>query len=41
MGASLGVWLVTGSLSTILWLSALRREGLHVGMIQFFKLDRW
>jgi len=29
---------VTGSLATILWLSALRREGLHVGAWQFLKL---
>ncbi len=29
---------VTGSLATILWLAALRREGLHVGAWQFFKL---
>jgi len=29
---------VTGSLATILWLTALRREGVHVGVFQFFKL---
>jgi arsenical pump membrane protein len=29
---------VTGSLATILWLAALRREGLHVGTWQFLKL---
>ena len=29
---------VTGSLATILWLTALRREGLHVGAWQFLKL---
>lgn len=29
---------VTGSLATILWLAALRREGLHVGAWQFLRL---
>jgi arsenical pump membrane protein len=29
---------VTGSLATILWLTALRREGLHVGAGTFLKL---
>ena len=29
---------VTGSLATILWLSALRREGQHVGALAFLKL---
>ncbi|EJE54475.1 Na+/H+ antiporter NhaD-like permease [Acidovorax sp. CF316] len=29
---------VTGSLATILWLAALRREGLHVGAWQFLKI---
>lgn len=29
---------VTGSLATILWLSAIRREGLHVGAWRFLKL---
>jgi arsenical pump membrane protein len=39
IGADLGPNLsVTGSLATILWLGALRREGLHVGAWQFLKL---
>lgn len=39
IGVALGPNLsVTGSLATILWLNALRREGLHVGVGQFFKL---
>jgi len=29
---------VTGSLATILWLTVLRREGLHIGAWQFLKL---
>ena len=29
---------VTGSLATILWLVALRREGVHVGAWQFLRL---
>jgi len=29
---------VTGSLATILWLAALRREGLHINALQFLKL---
>jgi arsenical pump membrane protein len=29
---------VTGSLATILWLTALRREGVHVGALEFLKL---
>lgn len=29
---------VTGSLATILWLSALRREGLRIGAVEFLKL---
>jgi len=29
---------VSGSLATILWLTALRREGLHVGAWRFLKL---
>jgi arsenical pump membrane protein len=39
IGVDLGPNLsVTGSLATILWLSALRREGLHVGAWTFLKL---
>jgi arsenical pump membrane protein len=39
IGVDLGPNLsVTGSLATILWLSALRREGLHVGAWSFLKL---
>ena len=39
LGVNLGPNLsVTGSLATILWLSALRREGLHVGAATFFRL---
>jgi len=39
IGVDLGPNLsVTGSLATILWLTALRREGLHVGAWQFLKL---
>ena len=38
-GADLGPNLsVTGSLATILWLSAIRREGQEVGFWQFFKV---
>jgi arsenical pump membrane protein len=29
---------VTGSLATILWLIALRREGEHVGALRFLRL---
>ena len=29
---------VSGSLATILWLTALRREGLHVGAWRFLRL---
>jgi arsenical pump membrane protein len=29
---------ITGSLATILWLIAIRREGLHVGGRQFFRI---
>src|SRR5262249_31761878 len=29
---------ITGSLATILWLIAIRREGLHVSGCQFFKV---
>jgi arsenical pump membrane protein len=32
---------VTGSLATILWLNALRREGLHVGAWDFLKVGVW
>jgi arsenical pump membrane protein len=39
IGVDLGPNLsVTGSLATILWLSALRREGLHMGAFAFLKL---
>ena len=39
IGVDLGPNLsVTGSLATILWLSALRREGLHVDAWTFLKL---
>jgi arsenical pump membrane protein len=39
IGVDLGPNLsVTGSLATILWLTALRREGLHVSAWQFLKL---
>jgi len=39
IGVDLGPNLsVTGSLATILWLSALRREGLHVGAWAFLRL---
>lgn len=39
IGVDLGPNLsVTGSLATILWLTALRREGLHIGAIDFLKL---
>ena len=39
IGVDLGPNLsVTGSLATILWLSALRREGLHVSGLDFLKL---
>jgi arsenical pump membrane protein len=39
VGVDLGPNLsVTGSLATILWLSALRREGLQVGTWSFLKL---
>lgn len=39
IGVDLGPNLsVTGSLATILWLSALRREGLHVRALDFLKL---
>ena len=39
IGVDLGPNLsVTGSLATILWLIALRREGLEVGAWQFLKL---
>ena len=39
IGVDLGPNLsVTGSLATILWLIALRREGEHVGALQFLKL---
>ncbi|MDE1997202.1 MAG: arsenic transporter, partial [Rhizobiaceae bacterium] len=39
IGVDLGPNLsVTGSLATILWLSALRREGLHMGAWPFLKL---
>ncbi len=38
IGVDLGPNLsVTGSLATILWLSALRREGEHVSAVQFLK----
>lgn len=32
---------VTGSLATILWLNALRRDGLHVGSRDFLKVGVW
>ncbi len=39
IGVDLGPNLsVTGSLATILWLTALRREGLRVGAWSFLKL---
>lgn len=39
IGVDLGPNLsVTGSLATILWLAALRREGLHMGALSFLKL---
>lgn len=39
IGVDLGPNLsVTGSLATILWLSALRREGVHIGAFDFLKL---
>ncbi len=39
IGVDLGPNLsITGSLATILWLSALRREGVGIGAIAFFKL---
>jgi arsenical pump membrane protein len=39
IGVNLGPNLsVTGSLATILWLSALRREGIEVGAVRFLKL---
>jgi arsenical pump membrane protein len=39
IGVNLGPNLsVTGSLATILWLAALRREGLKVGAVRFLKL---
>lgn len=39
LGVDLGPNLsVTGSLATILWLAALRREGLHVGAFTFLRL---
>jgi arsenical pump membrane protein len=39
IGVDLGPNLsVTGSLATILWLAALRREGLHIGALTFLKL---
>jgi arsenical pump membrane protein len=42
IGVDLGPNLsVTGSLATILWLNALRREGLHVGSWDFLKVGVW
>jgi arsenical pump membrane protein len=39
IGVNLGPNLsVTGSLATILWLAALRREGQHVGAVAFLRL---
>jgi arsenical pump membrane protein len=39
IGVNLGPNLsVTGSLATILWLAALRREGQNIGAIRFLKL---
>ncbi len=39
IGVDLGPNLsVTGSLATILWLAALRREGLHIGALAFLKI---
>ena len=39
IGVDLGPNLsVTGSLATILWLSALRREGLHIGALPFLRI---
>jgi arsenical pump membrane protein len=42
IGVDLGPNLsVTGSLATILWLIALRREGEHVGALRFLKVGLW
>jgi arsenical pump membrane protein len=42
IGVDLGPNLsVTGSLATILWLTALRREGQHVGFWRFLKVGVW
>ena len=42
IGVDLGPNLsVTGSLATILWLNALRRDGLHVGSWDFLKVGMW
>lgn len=42
IGVDLGPNLsVTGSLATILWLNALRRDGLHVGSWDFLKVGVW
>jgi arsenical pump membrane protein len=42
IGVDLGPNLsVTGSLATILWLNALRRDGLHVGAWDFLKVGVW
>jgi arsenical pump membrane protein len=39
IGADLGPNLsITGSLATILWLTAIRREGVQVGFFQFLKV---
>ncbi len=39
IGVDLGPNLsITGSLATILWLSAIRREGEHVGFWRFLKV---
>ncbi|MDA8457298.1 SLC13 family permease [Acidovorax sp. GBBC 3334] len=32
---------ITGSLATLLWLAALRREGIEVGALQFLKYGAW
>lgn len=42
IGVDLGPNLsITGSLATLLWLIAVRREGQHVGALRFLKLGAW
>ena len=42
IGVDLGPNLsITGSLATLLWLIAVRREGQHVGALRFLKLVAW